>query len=274
MGRSDWKRIASRGNPMIVQTAKLSSRKFREETSTFFFEGVHLLEEYLRFGWTPKCVFVLEEKEEQFEELLKDLPQDAVISVPEHVFRKICTEQAPQGVLTVSPFLPCVRSVNKASEVPGRLLLLESVRDNGNVGTVIRTASALGWTCVLSSDCADIYSPKTVRASMGTVFSGAAAVCGDLVSLTEDLKSNGRTVMAAALCDGGETLGAVPVGPDDCFLVGNEGQGISPELISAAGRTVRIPMTGNAESLNAAVAAAVLMWEGARTDPALVPNNH
>ena len=268
MGRSEWKRIASRGNPMIVQAAKLSSRKFREETSTFFFEGVHLLEEYLRFGWTPETVFVREDCAEKYGPLLDPLPDDRVVCVPDHVYDKLCTEQAPQGLLTVSKYLPCVPDAGEPSLFPGRLLLLESVRDAGNAGTVVRTASALGWTCVLSSDCADVYSPKTVRATMGALFSGSAAVCRDPVSFVRKLRSEGRPVWAAALGEG-ETLGRFECPPGCCVIVGNEGQGVSEELIAAAGRTVRIPMTGKTESLNAAAAAAVLMWEGSRADGSL-----
>lgn len=262
--RSEWSRIASRGNPVIVQTAKLSSRKNREETSAFFFEGVHLLEEYLRFGWTPERVFVREDRVGDCLPLLQRVPPETVTVVPEPVFEKLCTEQAPQGILTVSRYLPCIPEIDSPSEIPGRTILLESVRDNGNVGTVIRTAAALGWTCVLSSDCADVYSPKTVRASMGTLFAGGTAVCRDLEGLVRKLRESGRRVWAAALEEGGETLGRFEFREDDCFIVGNEGQGISEKLLKAAGRTVRIPMTDKAESLNAASAAAVLMWEGSR----------
>lgn len=263
MGLSDWKRITSRSNPLIVRTAKLSSRKFREETSSFFFEGVHLLEEYLRFGWKPETVFVREDCAGRYADLLSRVPEEALTAVPESVFDKLTTEQAPQGILTVSRFLPCVPSVSDPEDLPGRLLLLESVRDSGNVGTVIRTAAAFGWTCLLTSDCADVWSQKTVRASMGTLFSGCAAVCEDPAAFVRACGKRGRRVFAAALGDG-EKLGSFAIRPDDCFIVGNEGQGISSELLDAAGQIVTIPMTGNAESLNAAVAASVLMWEGSR----------
>lgn len=269
MGLPDWKRIVSRGNPLIVQTAKLSSRKFREERSAFFFEGAHLLEEYLRFGGMPENVFVREDCAERYLPLLSPLPPETVAVVSAPVYDKMTGEQAPQGILTVARVPACVPAVTDATEVPGRVILLESVRDNGNVGTVIRTAAALGWTCVLTTDCADLFSPKTVRASMGALFSGCAALCPDPVSFIRSFESAGRRTFAAALAEGGEILGRFDVKEGDCFIVGNEGQGISPELADAAGRTVRIPMTDAAESLNAAAAAAVLMWEGARTDGTL-----
>lgn len=270
MGLSDWKRITSRSNPLIVRTAKLSSRKFREETSSFFFEGLHLLEEYLRFGWKPETVFVHEDCAARYAGLLERVPEDAVVVVPESVFDKLTTEQAPQGLLTVSRLLPCVPSVSDPSGLPGRILMLESVRDSGNVGTVIRTAAAFGWTCLLTPDCADVWSHKTVRASMGTLFSGCVSVCADPAGFVRACAAGGRRVFAAALGNG-ERLGSFPIRPDDCFVVGNEGQGVSRELIEASQSVVTIPMTASAESLNAAVAAAVLMWEGFRSDGHSVP---
>ena len=260
------KRIESRNNPTVVQTSKLSSRKYREETRSFFFEGAHLLEEYLRFGLVPKTVFVRDGAEETYASLLRQVPEDALVSVPEHVFSKLSTEQAPQGILTVSPYLSCVRRVSSASETPGRVLFLASVRDAGNVGTVIRTAASLGWTVVLSADCADPYSAKTVRASMGALFSGVVCICEDPLSYIRSFSASERRVFAASLGEREKTLGRFPLRRDDCFVIGNEGQGVDPVLLEVCGEAVIIPMTGKTESLNAAIAAAIIMWEGARTD--------
>lgn len=260
------RRIESRNNPTVVQVGKLTSRKHREETQSFFFEGAHLLEEYLRFGHVPKAVFVCDGAEEKYAPLLRRLPPEVLIEVPEHVFSKLSTEQAPQGILTVSPYLSCVRRITSAAETPGRVLLLASVRDNGNVGTVIRTAASLGWTVVLSPDCADLYAAKTVRASMGALFSGAAAICGDPVSFVRSFSASGRRVFAAALGERELRLGSFPLQKDDCFVIGNEGQGIDPVLLNACGDAVIIPMTGKTESLNAAIAAVIIMWEGVRSN--------
>lgn len=260
------KRIESRNNPTVVQTGKLSSRKHREETRSFFFEGAHLLEEYLRFGHVPEAVFVRDGAEETYASLLRQVPEEALIGVPEHVFSKLSTEQAPQGILTVSHCLSCVRRVSSAEETPGRVLFLASVRDTGNVGTVIRTAASLGWTVVLTADCADPYAAKTVRASMGALFSGVVCICGDPLAYIRSFSASGRHVFAAALGKKEQVLGRFPFRKDDCFVIGNEGQGIDPTLMEACGEAVLIPMTGKTESLNAAVAAAIIMWEGTRTD--------
>lgn len=258
------KRIESRSNPLVVRVGKLTSRKHREEEKLFFFEGAHLLEEYLRFGHTPHTVFFTDEAMKKYRPLLSSLPEETLCSVPDAVFAKLSTEQAPQGILTVSSYLPCVREVSEASEVPGRVLFLESLRDNGNVGTVLRTAAALGWSVVLSADCADVYASKTVRATMGTLFSRNTYLCKDPVSFVRSFHGTGRHTYAAALSEKSCMLGSFFVGEQDLFVIGNEGQGISKELLDACDSGVLIPMTDAAESLNASIAAAVIMWEGVR----------
>lgn len=258
------RRIESRSNPLIVATGKLTSKKYREETRTFFFEGAHLLEEYLRHGHIPRTVFVMDGAEHKYASLLANVPGAAIVSVPESVFSKLSTEQAPQGILTVSDYLDSVTNVSHADQTPQRVMLLQSVRDNGNVGTVIRTAAALDWTVVLSEDCADVYAPKTVRATMGAVFARGVCVCKDPVSYVRTFAEVGRRTFAAALGNQSCLLGQFGLRQDDLFVVGNEGQGISAELQNACTQTVLIPMTDHAESLNASIASAVIMWEGAR----------
>lgn len=260
------RRIESRSNPLVVSTGKLSARKYREENRQFFFEGAHLLEEYLRHGHRPRTVFVMDGAERKYGSLLDALSPECLCSVPESVFSKLTTEKAPQGILTVSDYLPNVKTVFVAEETPGRVLLLQSVRDNGNVGTVLRTAAALGWSVVLSCDCADVYASKTVRATMGALFACDVFVCEDPLSYVTSFCRAGRRSFAAALGRQSRLLGTFEVRGDDLFVVGNEGQGITQELIDACDGAVLIPMTDRAESLNASVASAVIMWEGARND--------
>lgn len=258
------KRIESRNNPQIISVGKLSSRKYREETHTFFFEGAHLLEEYLRHGHTPHTVYVTDTAQGKYAPLLAAVPDSVLCAVSDSVFDKLSTEQAPQGILTVSDYLPTVREITHAEQTPGRILLLQSVRDNGNVGTVLRTAAALGWSVVLSSDCADVYASKTVRATMGALFARTVYICKDLVSYLQTFREIGRRSFAAALGEQNRLLGQFPLQDDDLFAIGNEGQGVTAELLAACTGAVLIPMTDAAESLNASVAAAVIMWEGVR----------
>ncbi len=258
------KRIESRSNPLIVRVGKLALRKYREQERRFFFEGAHLLEEYLRFGNRPQTVFVLDGAEKTYASLLERVPPDLLCSVPASVYAKLSSEQSPQGLLTVSDYLPSVRHVSKEHETAGQVLLLQSVRDNGNVGTVIRTAAALGWSVVLSSDCADVYAPKTVRATMGTLFARDVFLCDDPVSYVRSFRAANRPALAAALGERKRLLGSFPLEKNGCVVIGNEGQGVSEDLLAACDGALLIPMTADAESLNASVAAALVMWEGAK----------
>ncbi len=195
-----------------------------------------------------------------------------VIILPTQVFEKISTENAPEGIITVlSPItrLHAAITVPKESSFSAlqgqRILAVDSVQDPGNLGTIIRTAAAFGYTRLLLGGCADIYHPRTVRASMGALFRTSIDVCGSLVETLSVLQKGGRRVLAAALSDNNLILGKDEIRSDDCVVIGNEGHGVSEEILSLADNVVRIPMQDGTESLNAAGAAAVLMWEYYRT---------
>lgn len=144
-------------------------------------------------------------------------------------------------------------------------MLCESLRDPGNVGTVIRTAYAFGIDLlILSGDCADLYNAKTLRGSMGTLFSQRILRTDDLADTITLLQSKGRRVYAAALDENALQLGSFAFDKRDCAVIGNEGHGLSPRVLQVCSEKVYIPMAGDAESLNASVAASVLMWEMCR----------
>lgn len=260
--------IGSRKNEKIKNVVKLRNRAAREKSRLFFFEGVHLLEEYLRNGHSPHALFVCEDVMDIYCSLLDSVDHSRIYTVTKEVFLKISTEKAPQGILTVSDYLDgnvvflknkdnSFLSENKAKG----LLFLESVRDSGNVGTIIRTAAAMGISCILSKDCADIYSSKTLRASMGALFSSKIFIAEDLSDSIKVTRNCGRMVFASALGRKSLTLGEFQLRIGDCFVVGNEGSGISENIINLCDNTVKIPMTNAAESLNASAAAAILLWE-------------
>ena len=189
--------------------------------------------------------------------------------LPDTLFDRISEENAPEGVICISKTLDKIhkivtidKSAPDQNVIPaGKTLLLESVRDPGNLGTIIRSASAFGVkNLVLSSDCADLYNPRTIRAAMGTLFSQNVYLAEDLVGVIAALRTRGR-VFAAALCEDAARLGEVSLGENDAALVGNEGHGLSPEALAACSDTLYIPMQGGVESLNAGVAASVILWE-------------
>lgn len=143
-----------------------------------------------------------------------------------------------------------------------RIVLLEAVRDPSNIGAIIRSAAAIGVDrLILSADCADIYNPRAVRASMGTLFNQPIDRVSDMAQTVRDLAACGRRVFAAALDERAMHLGSFEILHGDCVVIGNEGHGLSQGVIDACTNSVIIPMSGRAESFNAAVAASLLMWE-------------
>ena len=143
-----------------------------------------------------------------------------------------------------------------------RVLCLCSVRDPGNLGAIIRSAVAFGTdTLILSEDCADLYNPKTVRSAMGCLFKVNALVVQDMPSALFALKESGRSVYAAELTEKACSLAELDVSAHDVFVIGNEGHGIPKEYSELCTQSVYIPIRSGVESLNASVAASILLWE-------------
>ena len=249
-------RITSRTNPLMTHIRKLAaSRSYRRESGEYLGDGVKLLEEAARWGAALTSVVCTEGT------ALPPLPAGVrLVEVPGDVMRSISPMEAPQGALFTAR-LPDAALPEKLTGT--RYLALEGVQDPGNVGTVLRTADAFGADgVILLPGCADLYNPKTVRASMGAVFR-CPAWTATLDELRERLTEAGLPLLGAALRED-----TVDVRETDlrraAVLVGSEGRGLSSQALALCDQTVRIPMRERCESLNAAVAAAVLLWEGCR----------
>ena len=249
--------ITSRKNPLCLHFRKLaSSRAYREETGEFLCDSPKLLEEADLWGATVCAVL--------FTEGVR-LPPFAdrgvrLVQVSGSVMEAVSPMAAPQGVV-----FSCRmgRHEPPAALERGRYLLLEGVQDPGNVGTILRTADAFGADGLfLLEGCADLYNPKTVRSAMGVHFRSVVWRCS-LERAAALVKGAGLPLYGAAL--GERTL---DVGEADLtaagVLVGSEGRGLSPAALAACTAAVKIPMAPTCESLNAAAAAAVLLWEGWR----------
>ena len=201
------------------------------------------------------------------------LGADKVILVSDSVFEKMSLEKAPEGVITVAKYIDKIRKITKIEnvELPSpaeSVFLAESLQDPGNLGTLIRSAAALGIDrVVISADCADVYNPKTIRAAMGGLFYiSVDRVDADIFAeYIKALRESGRRVFAAALDESAESLDKLELRAGDSFLIGNEGHGLSDSAIGACDRSVMIPMRDEVESLNAAAAAVILMWEMKKT---------
>ena len=279
--RFDGEIITSRQNRRVVELMKLDDRRAREKTRTFRFDGVKLLCEAIRRGVELEAVFLRVGTADRVDARMEELYGCAlsevgcpVFGVEDSLFEKISQENAPDGVITVAKYIDKSHNfiiIYKEDEMDARkdspILLLESVRDPLNVGAIIRSAAALGvGRLIMSADCADLYHPKTLRAAMGPLFSMPITRVEDLAGTVKALRQSGRRIYAAALddtaiCLGSPELDAEREGHPVGAVIGNEGHGLTEAVIAACDRSVYIPMKADTESLNAGVAAALIMWE-------------
>ena len=266
--------ISSRNNPLIKWVASLQDKKGRADHRSFIAEGEKLTFEALKSGLQVTHIFVLENKMSEIFEKLQAFSSDErvdsceVVQLSWGAFSKISTEKAPQGIISVIKYLDFFANMDIIYKEDffifegERALALYSLRDPGNLGAVIRSAVAFGVDhIVLSSDCADIYNPKTVRAAMGSLFKVKVSYVADFSSFIRAAKECGRSVYAAELTDGAKSLSDIRLSREDVFIIGNEGHGISADVSSECTGSVYIPISDKTESLNASVAAAVFMWE-------------
>ena len=246
--------ITSRQNPLIQQVRKLQTdRSYRQQTGRFAADGVKLLEEAARWCGGLETVLTTPGT------ALPPLPPTVrVAEISRELMAYASQMQAPQGALFI-----CRIPAEQALPLRPGAVVLDGIQDPGNLGTILRTADALGAPLVvLTEGCADPWNPKTVRASMGASFRQtvirrtAAQVVRECIDL-------GLPLLASALSDT-----AVEIGKTDLrravMVVGSEGKGVRQELLDAADRHVIIPIRSRCESLNAAAAAAILLWEMGR----------
>ena len=254
-GTSPVEVITSRANPLVGQIRKLNSSKAaRREAGLFLCDGPKLLGEALTWGAEITAVVAQRGRE------VPEVPGARRVEVPEDLLKALSTTEAPQGVL----FLCRLPELRPPETLTGRrYLVLDGVQDPGNVGTIWRTADAFGADGLfLLPGCADPFSPKTVRASMGA--------CFRLPVWETSLEDLAAALGRAELPLYGTALRADTVDVREMDLsrcavvIGSEGRGAAPETLARCAGTVKIPMRPRCESLNAAVAAAVALWEMAR----------
>ena len=242
-------KITSRKNPLLQQVRKLlTSRKERQQTGLFVADGTKLLEEAVKW-WEGLETVILSDG------IQVELPGHVrVVRVPEDVMESVSPMQTPQGAL----FLCRLPKETTFAPKPG-MLLLDGIQDPGNLGTILRTADALQIPVALLEGCADPYGHKVVRASMGAVFrtpvqqttwEEAKACC----------EQAGIPVAVTALSDRAVDIRTANLGTM-AVVIGSEGQGVRKEILEAADHELIIPMNTNCESLNAAIAAAIVMWQ-------------
>jgi TrmH family RNA methyltransferase len=244
---AEW--ITSKANSTVQHLRKLmASRKYRYEARAFVADGVKLAEEALRWGLQVEAVILREGV---------DFPVPAGVRelrVPEGLMKEISRMETPQGVLAL-----CRMPEQQPLELEPGALILDGIQDPGNLGTILRAADAFDIPVILADGCADPYGEKTVRATMGAVFRRPPqqATTEELLALCQ---TRGLPICVTTPSARAEDIRGVPLG-SVVTVIGSEGQGVSEAFLAAAAREAVIPMSPNCESLNAAVAATVVMWE-------------
>ncbi len=243
-------RITSRQNRLLIHLKKLqTSRTYREENREFCGDGTKLLEEAVR--WDPGLHTVIACDGLLLPEMNESI---RIVRVPESLMQSISTMRSPQGVI----FL-CHMPENQPLSILSGSLILDGIQDPGNLGTILRTADAMDVPVVLTDGCADPYGEKTVRASMGAVLR-RQPMQTNCLEIIRYCKQNHLPIAAAALSSSAQDIRQIDLSAY-VTVIGSEGQGIRTEFLEQSDRQIIIPMGSRCESLNAAVAATVVLWE-------------
>ncbi|MGZ6545713.1 MAG: TrmH family RNA methyltransferase, partial [Actinomycetota bacterium] len=251
--------LTSTKNPKIAAVARLKKRAFREEERRFLVEGAQGVGEALEEPGRLHALYVTDD----LDPLAVRARQSGVEvhTVSQDVMAKLTSTVTPQGVLGVAPFLD-VEDAELARG--GCVAILHEVRDPGNAGTVVRSADAAGAVgVVFTATSVDVYNPKTVRASAGSIFHLPIVRGEPTADAVDRARAGGRRVLAMD-AHGEEDLYSVDLAEPLAFVFGNEAHGLPPEVLASADVTVRVPHSGKAESLNLAAAATVCLFEWAR----------
>jgi TrmH family RNA methyltransferase len=249
-------KITSKANNRIKGWAKLATKKGRETSGTYLLDGWHLVQEAINHSAKFRAIIVTEEKLAEHE---ADFPAGVpVFVVPDDIAKVIGDTVTPQGIFAEIT-LPN-KTFSPSYVHDGAWLLLDKIQDPGNIGTMVRTADAAGFKgVVLGAGSADAFGPKVVRAMQGSQFH-LEVLQGDLVEWTKALQDNGISVYGSLLNPEAKSLRDMDREDNFGLIMGNEGQGMSDVLAAATSANLYIPIEGQAESLNVAVAAGILMF--------------
>jgi len=243
------KEITSKQNAFLKQVFKLHTKKGRLTQGEYILDGLRIVNHAIKNQVAISCVFVTDNGLEQ----IKTSDYSGVIyKVPDSIMKMIVETETPQGIAAIVKIV-------EPTLVIGKILFLDKIQDPGNLGTLIRTAEAAGFTSVLlSKGCTDPYSQKSLRSSMGSIMSIPVIINQELKNLIE-LKESHK-VYGAAL-EGGTPYQTLTYDDKSIMIIGNEGNGISKEVLDVVDERVFIPMYGEVESLNASIAGGILMFE-------------
>lgn len=254
-------------SPRVRAVAKLAKKSRRKEAGMFLVEGPQAVRELLQF-WPERVidVFITEKAHSKHPELTKLADAAGVVyeTATDQVLEQMADTQTPQGVIAVAA-IPTISSDEALGETPRLVVVLDEVRDPGNVGAIIRVADAVGATAVMFvGDCVDAYNPKVVRATTGSLFHLPTVAVKDMAEAVEALRKRHVQVFAADM--DGESLPTIPqsfLAQPTAWVFGNEAHGVDQASVALADKTVSLPQYGQVESLNISTAAAVCLYQSA-----------
>lgn len=254
--------ISSKTNEKIKYAVKLrDSSSFRKKENAFFIESPRLLKDAYLSGVEIRMLFVTEEAKEKYWDYVNEAINSAQKSfvVTEEIAEKLADTKSTQGVFAIVTMLDKFANISKIKYY-GKYVALEEISNPSNFGAICRTAEAVGLDGIIVKGGCDIYNTKVLRAAMGALFRLDVLVTDDLISLLEELKKNNMSIYGSVPDESAEKITDINKSQGMVCIIGNEGNGISDE-VKEISKLVTIPMNGFAESLNAAAAATIIMWE-------------
>ena len=258
---ANYSLVSSKSNKYLQLVKKLQSQsKFRMKNNQFVIEGLRICEDALQNEIVFDYAFVSESFFDQKEEAATRFFENSSLSfiVRDQLFATISDTKTPQGILIVAKIPQTLRKISKG----GKYIALDNLSDNTNLGAIARTAEAMGINgIIMTTDSCDPYSPKSLRASMGTLLRMPIYITDDLVSF---FSQNGLNAVSFVVDDGASKLPEITFFENDVIVIGNEANGITENVKENSRLLVTIPMKGKTESLNAAAAAAIAIYEFAK----------
>lgn len=251
-----YTRIESSKNEHIKNIKKLYMKKYRDEQGLFLAEGRKLFSEAVLNKAEILTVIINDTLFEEEKELIDKISDKKIIIVPDLVLEQLSEQKNPEGVITVIKKQRA--DIEEALKETKVALLLDEIKDPGNMGTIIRSADAFGAnTIIISPNCVDVFSPKAIRASMGSCFHVHFVLSENIIEDIEKTKKFGFTLIAGDL-NGHDNIQSIN---KSLIAIGSESHGLSQEILKKADVLYKIPMKGKAESLNASVAASIMLYD-------------
>lgn len=243
----------------------LTSKKARTDNNMFVIEGARITEDALNEGLDFCCVFITDNARLRYHNLVdkiyKVIPSDRIYEITDNIAKKLSDTKSPQGIFVIVKKLDKVFNADKIIN-NGRYIILNNLQDPGNIGTIIRTADAVGIDgIIMTDDCCDMYNPKLLRSTMGSMFRMNCWDKGCIDTILNIFKEKNVETFAAVIDEDALSLQECDFSGGSAVVIGNEGNGLPREIADKCNTKLTIKMQGNIDSLNAAMAAGIIMWE-------------